>query len=608
MALIHLLSACMLCSVANAQPLDQIVNADQREGMSLNGDWPIVIDPYDNGTYDYLSRPHENGFWSSAGPEGPTDHEEWSFTDAETLAVPGDWNSQRDDLFFYEGTVWYRRTFDLALRDDRRYFLCFGAANKRAKVWINGEEAGEHHVGFTPFHFEATDLVQNGSNSVTVRVNNERRFDGVPGLNTDWWNYGGLTRDVRLVAVPTTFIRDAEVSFDGDSISATIELDGPNAGGQAVTMSIDELGIEAKATTSETGVARLPIAAPEDLQRWGPESPTLYDIAFASPDDALADRVGFRTIETRGSDILLNGEPVFLRGICIHEEALSREGRAWSETDARELLTLAQELGCNYVRLAHYPHNDHMLRVADELGLLVWAEIPVYWTLDYDNPATLAEAKTHLTEMINRDMNRASVVIWSIGNETGDDAARTVFRLKLGEHVKMLDSSRLLSAAMFARAEVVDGKPVKLVVEDPFGEMADVLAINTYIGWYWGDAEDLRSCDVERAWDKPLLISEFGAGVKQGLRGEPTDRWTEDFGVRLYTETLAWADRIEGLAGLSPWILKDFRSPRRQLTGIQDWYNRKGMVSETGDRKLVFGVLRRYYERKSKPNSAEGTE
>lgn len=608
MVLIRLFLAMLACAAASAQPIDQITNVHQREGIDLNGDWPIVIDPYDNGTYDYLSRPLTSGFWTSAGPVGPTDPEEHNYTDAETLAVPGDWNSQRNDLFFYEGTVWYRRAFDLTPEPDRRYFLCFGAANKRAAVWINGTKLGEHSVGFTPFHFEVTEQLRAGENDVTLRVNNERRFEAVPGMNTDWWNYGGITRDVRLVSVPKTFIRDAEIVFRGETISATIELDGPDAAGQDVAITVDQLGINAEARTNGTGVATIAIPAPEDLERWGPGSPTLYDVSVTAADDAITDRVGFRTIETKGSAILLNGEPVFLRGICIHEEALSREGRAWNEADARELLTLAQELGCNYVRLAHYPHNEHMLRVADELGLLVWAEIPVYWTLDYDNPDTLAEAKTHLSEMIDRDMNRASVVIWSIGNETGDDPVRTAFRLKLGEHVRSLDDSRLLSAAMFARAEVRDGKPVKLIVEDPFGAMADVLAINTYIGWYWADAEDLRSCSVERAWDKPLLISEFGAGIKQGFRGRPTDRWTEDFGVRLYTETLDWADRIEGLAGLSPWILKDFRSPRRQLTGIQDWYNRKGMVSETGERKLVFDVLRRYYERKSNQKSAHDTE
>ncbi|MEO1584273.1 MAG: glycoside hydrolase family 2 TIM barrel-domain containing protein [Planctomycetota bacterium] len=600
MGLICLLLACAMCVGVAAQPNDQIVNAHQRKGIDLNGDWPIVIDPYDNGTFDYLSRPHtRNGFWTSAGPQGPTDQQEWSFTEAETLAVPGDWNSQRDDLFFYEGTVWYRRTFDLAPEAERRYFLCIAAANKRSKVWVNGTEVGQHAVGFTPVHLEVTDQLVSGENSVTVRVNNERRFEAVPGLNTDWWNYGGITRDVRLVSVPSTFIRDADIIFEGETITATIALDGPEAVGQRVSVSIDELGIDAEGVTGETGTATISMVAPESLRRWGPESPVLYDVSFASRADAVHDRVGFRTIETRGSEILLNGEPVFLRGICIHEEAISREGRAWSEADARELLTLAKELGCNYVRLAHYPHNEHMLRVADEMGLLVWAEIPVYWTLDFANPATLAEAKSHLTGMIDRDMNRASVIIWSIGNETGDEAERTVFRNKLGEHVKLLDDSRLLSAAMFAKADVTDGKPTRLRVVDPFGEMADVLAINTYVGWYWAQAEDLRSCTVERKWDKPLLISEFGAGVKHGLRGEPTDRWTEDFGVRLYTETLAWADRIEGLAGLSPWILKDFRSPRRQLTGVQDWYNRKGMVSETGERKMVFDVLRRYYEQKS---------
>ncbi|NNE07524.1 MAG: beta-glucuronidase, partial [Gemmatimonadetes bacterium] len=439
------------------------------------------------------------------------------------------------------------------------------------------------------------DVLRDGANDVTVRVNNERRPDGVPAMNTDWWNYGGVTRSVRLVETPATFVRDLAISLDPARATARIRLDGPASNGARVQLAIDELSLSREEQTDEQGYATIVIDADDRIERWSPENPRLYDVVVASEEDTLTDRVGFRTIETRGSEILLNGEPVFLRGICIHEEALSREGRATSESDARELLLLAKDLGCNYVRLAHYPHSEFMVRMADELGLLAWAEIPVYWTLDYDNPNTLAEAKTHLTEVIERDRNRASVIIWSIGNETGDDSVRTAFRNALGEHVKALDSTRLLSAAMWARAELEDGRPVRFVVEDAFGEIADVLAINSYIGWYWAEVEDLRSCSVERAWDKPLILSEFGAGMKRGLRGPDTHRWTEDFGLRIYRETLDWSTRIEGLAGISPWILKDFRSPRRQLTGVQDWYNLKGVVDHEGRRKEVFGLLRDHY-------------
>ncbi len=114
---------------------------------------------------------------------------------------------------------------------------------------------------------------------------------------------------------------------------------------------------------------------------------------ISSGEDQLKDRIGFRTIATSGQDILLNGHKVFLRGIAIHEENPLRGGRAWSEADARLLLGWAKELGCNFVRLAHYPHNEHMARLADEMGIMVWEEIPVYWTIEWTNADTLANAK-----------------------------------------------------------------------------------------------------------------------------------------------------------------------------------------------------------------------
>lgn len=578
-------------------------NLSDREIFSLNGDWQVIVDPFDHGTIDYLSRPYDL-FRRPPVEDDGFDLVEYAWDDDHTLRVPGDWNSQRPELLYYEGAVWYRKTFRRSdLRTDLdRVWLCFGGANRVATVWLNGKELGEHRVGFTPFAFDITDHVREGQNDVVVRVNARRAPDAVPGMMYDWWNYGGLTRDVWLAAASASPIESWQATLTDDGIRVWVDAADAE---QTVRVSLPELGQTITTTTNDQGRAAVLFQIGEDLVRWSPESPRLYDIEIESEGDLVRDRVGFRTIETRRGEILLNGEPVFLRGISIHEESPLTEGRATSEEDARVLLGWAKELGCNYVRLAHYTHNEHTVRVAEELGLMVWAEIPVYWVLDYENPETLDEARTHLREMIDRDRNRANIVIWSIGNETGDAPEVTRFRRALGEYLKELDPSRLLSAAMFAsqkREQPGHGKPgsagsrlTKLVVDDPFGEIADVLAINQYVGWYHDRPDEIGAVEVELMWDKPFVISEFGVGVKQGRRGDRDQRWTEEFGVWLYEETLEWSETIPNLAGMSPWILQDFRSPRRLRYGIQDWYNRKGLISETGIKKDVFGVLQRHY-------------
>lgn len=587
-----------------------IGNSAERTGVSLDGEWQVLIDRYNEGLTDYLGREKNPGWWVERENLSPWDLDEAAFDARNTLAVPGDWNTQRDELFFYEGIVWYRRAFDASeLSSDQRLFLCFGGANKRATVWLNGVEVAQHDVGFTPFHTEVTEVVKQGKNVVIVRVDNTRRSEGVPALKTDWWNYGGLTRSVRLVSTPATFVRDIEFDLEQvDRVRGMIHLDGPAASGKPVRVRIPDLGVDSVVRADANGSAFFDFTPKRSIERWSPESPTLYTAEVLLDDQLhMTERVGFRTIETDGGEILLNGKPVVFRGISVHEESLSRRGRATGEADARELLALAKELGCNMVRLAHYTHNETMVRIADEMGLLVWSEIPVYWTLEYENPAVLEEAKLHLREMIARDKNRASIAVWSIGNETGDEPVRTAFRLALGEEVRRLDPSRLLSAAMFARQireEPGYGKDgsagarlVGLRVDDPFGAMADILAINLYVGWYHDRPDEFNGAPVELEWDKPFMLSEFGAGIKQGYRGDQNQRWTEEYGVWLYENTLAWSETLPNFAGMTPWILKDFLSPRRPLHEIQGWYNRKGLVSETGAKKDVFGVVQRHYRK-----------
>ncbi|MEM7036346.1 MAG: glycoside hydrolase family 2 TIM barrel-domain containing protein, partial [Bacteroidota bacterium] len=332
------------------------------------------------------------------------------------------------------------------------------------------------------------------------------------------------------------------------------------------------------------------------LRRWSPDDPHRYTVAITGLADEVQDQIGFRTIETRGSDILLNGAPIFLKGICMHEESPLRQGRAHTREDAVQLLTWAKELGCNYVRLAHYPHNEHMIRTAEEMGILVWEEIPVYWTISWENPATYANAAAQLRTMIQRDRNRAATIIWSLANETPNSEARLRFLRNLAQEARNLDSTRLISAAL---EQVSDPTvPGQRTLQDPFAEVVDVLSFNQYIGWYDGLPDKCRTVRWKIPYDKPVLISEFGAGAKFGFHGPKTYRWTEEFQADLYTETLQMIDRIGQLRGFSPWILVDFRSPRRVLPGVQDEWNRKGLISDDGRKKAAFDVLKEYYERR----------
>ena len=272
-------------------------------------------------------------------------------------------------------------------------------------------------------------------------------------------------------------------------------------------------------------------------------------------------------------------------------------GRTRSPDDSKKLLEFAKDLGCNYVRLAHYPHPEYMTTLADQMGLLVWSEVPVYWTIDWENEATYENAENQLSEMIRCDTNRASIIIWSLANETPVGEARTRFLKQLAATARTLDPTRLLSLALEKHSK--PGDPSVNIVEDPIADVVDVVSFNQYIGWYDGLPEKCERVSWEIPYDMPVIISEFGAGAKAGFHGDPSERWTEEYQEDLYIQTLSMLDTIDGLAGLSPWILTDFRSPRRVLPKIQDGYNRKGLISDDGIKKKAFGVLQEYYRKKA---------
>lgn len=589
--LILLLSLLAFVSSARAQQTDLIQNTDGRKVVNLDGQWQTIVDPYESGFYDYRYQPSQNGFFKNAKPKTKSDLIEYDFDKSGLLKVPGDWNTQSDQLFFYEGTIWYKKSFDYQRRPNTRVFVYFGAANYLADVYLNGEKIGQHEGGFTPFNFEITNLVRDTGNFLIVKVDNKRRRDAVPTLMTDWWNYGGLTRDVKLIETPNTFVHDYFIQLQKGSrerIGGWVKLAGDKLN-QRITVRIPEAGVSKSFTTNAGGVAVIDFNA--DLKLWSPENPKLYDVTIEAETDHVRDQIGFRSIETRGTDILLNGRPIFLRGVCLHEEAPFRGGRAYSREDALTLLGWAKELGANFVRLAHYPHNEFMIREADRMGIMVWSEIPVYWTILWENPATLENARNQLSEMIARDKNRAAVVIWSVANETPLSDARLSFLKNLISYARSLDPGRLLSAAM--ERHYTDA--TTQMIDDPLGEYLDVLGCNEYVGWYDGLPEKADRLEWKTKYQKPLVMSEFGGDALFGNHGDALTRWTEEYQESIYQHQLNMLKRIPFLRGTSPWILMDFRSPRRPLPKIQDYWNRKGLISNRGEKKKAFYVMQRYY-------------
>jgi beta-glucuronidase len=570
-----------------------ITGADVRPAISLNGEWATVVDPYFNGLFSFHHEEKANGFFMNqkAKPGDPFPIE-YDFSKAAKLKVPADWNTQRESLLYYEGPVWYEHDFTYQPKEHTRLFLHIGAANYKSWFWVNGKKVCEHEGGYTSFNCEITSVVHAGDNFVVAAVDNTRHEDGVPTLQTDWWNYGGLTRSVSLIETPEAFIDQYDVHLsrtEESTIEGWIHLEGGQPGAN-VEVEIPELNAKASISLGADQKAAFHIPV-KGLERWSPESPKLYKVTLRSSADVIHETIGFRTVETRGTEILLNGKPIFLHGISIHAEAPYRTGRANTDQDAATLLGWAKELGANFVRLAHYPHDESMLRAADRMGLLVWSENPVYWALQFDNPKVYEKAQLQLDEEIGTSRNHAAVILWSMANETPNHEARTKFISSLAAHARELDGTRLITAALLVHS---DGHTK--VIDDPLGKALDVIGFNEYIGWYEQHPESADTTDWRVDYQKPLIVSEFGGDAKAGLHGNATERWTEEYQASIYSHQFGMLNRIPQLRGMSPWVLMDFRSPNRPLTGIQDEFNRKGLISDQGQKKAAFFVLQKAYK------------
>lgn len=572
---------------------DLIQNVYGRDIQSLNGKWAAIPDLYDQGERMKI---YENN-----KPTGKTDFYEYSFEGGMRLNVPGDWNSQSPEMKYYEGTVWYQRTFTAKAEPGTRRFLYFAGVSTRCNIYLNGKKIISHEGSFTPFQIEVTNALKDGENLLVCEVNNNRRVDAIPAMSYDWWNYGGITRDVMLVTVPTQYIADYFVRLEKgkkDVIALSVSLSEAVAG-KKVTVKIPELKVNCEMTTDAQGKAEASVKV-RSLQRWSPESPKLYNIEIASPDDKVTESIGFRNIDTRGTKVFLNDKEIFLRSISFHEEIPQRMGRAFSPADADMLLSEARALGVNTIRLAHYPQNEYIVRKAEQMGFMLWEEIPVWQSIDFTNDVTMGKARTMFDEMLQRDKNRCAVSMWGVANETRPSEARNAFLTRLVSDGRAKDNTRLYVAAF----DIVYYQRDKdlFTMEDSFPEQLDLIGVNKYMGWYAPWPKDPKDCHWQVCPDKPLLITEFGGEALYGQSGDETvaSSWSEDYQAKLYRDNIRMFENIPNLCGVSPWILFDFRSPFRFHPTNQDGWNRKGLVSDQGMRKKAWYIMRDYYRSKAK--------
>ncbi len=297
----------IFASVFSTNAQDLIQNIAARNVTSLNGRWNYIIDPYEMGYYDYRHMPFDEsetgkgGFYDNKKPNDKNDWVEYDFDLSPTLKIPGDWNSQVEKLELYEGTIWMRQKFSVNPKTDKKYVLYFGAVNYESQVYLNGKKLGHHKGGFTPFQFDVTGKLTDGENVVTVKVDNKRFQDEIPTINTDWWNYGGITRDVLLAELPVTHIQDYKVQLAKGSLNRVegfIQIAGISKI-QNVTITIPEADIKQTVKTDSAGRAELNFPI-KNITYWSPENPKLYAVEIQSTTDKVTDKIGFRTIETRG--------------------------------------------------------------------------------------------------------------------------------------------------------------------------------------------------------------------------------------------------------------------------------------------------------------------
>ena len=621
---------------------------DSRQILNLNGEWSYIVDPMNNGLPESS---FFGGFPKNKTQKTGMELIEYNFETAAKIQIPGAWNAADEKLFFYRGPVWLYKKFRYSPKKESLTHLYIEGSNFTTKIFINGSIVGKFEGGYVPFNFEISEYLKDGDNILLVQTDNALNESSVPTQKTDWWPWGGIVGDVYIVETPKQFIRNAYLQLNPENFSQAhfnLEMNDRFAG-QEIHLEIPELQFSNKFITNSSGAITENIKITPQL--WSPSNPKLYEVIISSNNESIKDEIGFRSIKTQGKKIYLNNSEIRFKGIAMHSEPIGIDGPAFSQEHFKELLSTAKELNINFVRAAHYPYTRHLAKIADQFGLMLWEEVPVYWNIDWDNSETLTIAKNQITRLVQRDQNRASVVVWSVANETPLSSSRMKFLHTLLTEIEVTDSSRLTTAALLSGSEeqfrslvlvlALQGAKSKWVnpkekaifksildqanisidhelnfslsIEDPLGESVDLISYNEYFGWYYvtffadeimvseGTLRQLMfeimpKINISSTFDKPIHISEFGAGAKYG--NHTNKIWSEEYQAKLYKHQLEMLSNNPQIQGISPWVFKDFRAMLRPLPGIQDFYNRKGLIDESGNKKEAFDVLADFYENK----------
>jgi beta-glucuronidase len=573
---------------------------------------------------------------------------EYNFETAKKIQIPGAWNAADEKLLFYRGPVWLYKKFQYMPKEESLTHLYIEGSNFTTRVFINGLIVGKFEGGYVPFNFEISEHLKEGENILLVQTDNTLNESSVPTQKTDWWPWGGIVGDVYIVETPKQFIQNAYLQLNPDNFSEALfklKMNHPSSG-HNIKLEIPELKFTAKYQTNSFGVIEENIII--NPQLWSPASPKLYEVIISSNAETISDVIGFRSIQTQGQKIFLNNREIRFKGIAMHSEPIGIPGPAFSMEHFKHLLATAKDLNVNFIRAAHYPYTRHLAKVADQMGLMLWEEVPVYWNIDWDNPETLKIAKNQISRLVQRDQNRSSVVVWSVANETPLSSSRMKFLQSLLSEIEINDASRLTTAALLSGSEeqfrslvlvlalqgaksnwvepqekaifsaILDQANISienelsfsLSIDDPLGESIDLISYNEYFGWYYVTFftdqmmisegtlrrlmfEVMPTIKITSSFDKPIHISEFGAGAKYGNRTNKI--WSEEYQAKLYQHQLEMLSNNSQIQGISPWVLKDFRAMLRPLAGIQDFYNRKGLIDENGNKKEAFKVLSDFY-------------
>ena len=547
---------------------------DLRNTLNLSGIWQFKKDSLEVG---------EKENWQN------------SLTDTRSIAVPGSWNEQFADSRDYLGMVWYEKeTYVPTAWKGQRIFIRVGSANYAAKLWINGQFVGKHEGGHLPFAFDAGAFIKWGApNRISIQIENILKpnrvptgnvvgspFQSFPKANYDFFPFAGLHRDVWLYSVPSVAsIKDITVKTDFTNTTSRAEIiiatEGKATQGKVV---ISGNGQKYEASVRFTNNAANVVISIPTVRLWSPEDPYLYTVDVTVGDgkttlDHYALETGVRTISANDKQVLLNGKPVFLKGFGKHED-FPVFGRGTANPVIVKDFSLMKWTGANSFRTSHYPYDEEFMRMADREGFLVIDEIPAVGLYFHGDTTELAQrqamCKQYIHELISRDKNHPSVIMWCIANEpfprevsvTGGSGGReatpqsiTLFK-ELFDLVKQKDNTRL------AVLVGVMGGPADWV------GLSDVICINRYYGWYThsGDmngAVKLLALEIDalhKKFNKPVIITEFGADTYPGMHSVESEMFTEEFQTNFIKAYLDVAAARDFVAGMHVWAFSDFKT------------------------------------------------